>query len=419
MFRETCSRIEQDPEEAPLDLLGAEDLPPWKDLPILGKFKVAYPFVDKKQRRATPEDKLKQQRSYYRYLQWLASCNLTEEEFLDNLRKASQKTVRRWDGIPKLLQNRHSLRKRSHALLLCRALAYQRAASVVGHSVGGETMAQEARAYLTELLSSTKEDCLENVNLVPKELIPNELLQNPSTHAVAAIPVLVHWWLRQKLPLEIINQAASMFRETCSRIEQDPEEAPLELSGAEDLPLWKDLPLLGNFKVAVPYVNHVRRRATPADKLEQQRSYHRYLQWLASCNLTEEDFLDNLRKASQRTLQKHDVGITGIPKLLQNRIYNKRKHAVLACRALAYQRAASVAGHSVGGVTMAQEARAYVTKLLSSTNPDCLENLNLVPKELITNDLLQSPSTRAVAALPVLVHWWLRQRVVAPCQGRE
>ena len=148
--------------------------------------------------------------------------------------------------------------------------------------------------------------------------------------------------------------------------------------------------------MAYPFVDKKQRRATPEDKLKQQRSYYRYLQWLASCNLTEEDFLDNLRKASERTVRRNVLGVIGIPKLLQNRIWNKRKHALLACRALAYQRAASVAGHSVGGETMAQEARAYLTELLSSTNPECLENFNLVPKELIPNDLLQSPSTHAV-----------------------
>ena len=66
--------------------------------------------------------------------------------------------------------------------------------------------------------------------------------------------------------------------------------------------------------------------------------------------------------------ERNSRGILGIPTAVKQYQSSARMHAVLACRALAYSRAAAAAGRLVGGGALATEAVAQMQLLLGSTD---------------------------------------------------
>ena len=145
----------------------------------------------------------------------------------------------------------------------------------------------------------------------------------------------------------------------CRHIARDPEAEPAGAAQVEEessglLP-WEKLP--SEFRVRQPGQRGTRWRTTPDEQLEQRRVYAQYAQWAERCGLEEAD----LRAQFDRVPAKqHERGMVGIPRILRESHCLKRRHAVLALRAAAYERAAAAAGRELGDLERAASAKLLV-----------------------------------------------------------
>ena len=79
-----------------------------------------------------------------------------------------------------------------------------------------------------------------------------------------------------------------------------------------------------------------------------------HAQWAERCGLEEADLRAQLDRVPAK---QHERGRLGIPQILREYQCVKRRHAVLALRAAAYERAAAAAGRELGDLERAASAK--------------------------------------------------------------
>ena len=157
-------------------------------------------------------------------------------------------------------------------------------------------------------------------------------------------------------PGYVAPRAPGAFRAQCCHIAIDPEAEPAADAQVEEessglLP-WEKLP--NEIRVGNRGHRGAQRRATPDEQLEQRRVYAQYAQWAERCGLEEADLRAQLDRAPAK---QHERGVLDIPQIPRVRKCAKRRHAVLALRAAAYERAAAAAGRELGDLERAASAQ--------------------------------------------------------------
>ena len=159
-----------------------------------------------------------------------------------------------------------------------------------------------------------------------------------------------------------VNRALATFRALCRHIARDPEADAIAVARDVDegsgLPPWESIPCA--FRCSQSRQGNVRWWASRLEQLEPCRVYAQYMQWVERCGLEEVQLSAVLRGIP---VKQHDRGSLGIPPILRERQCVKRRHALLALRATAYERAAVVAGTQLGDQEGA--ALAWARELMS------------------------------------------------------
>eukprot|EP00973_Karenia_brevis_P071196 9891000-Karenia_brevis.AAC.1 len=208
-----------------------------------------------------------------------------------------------------------------------------------------------------------------------------------------------------------VTRAMQAFRFTISCTLQNPEHLPLAQADEAHLVPWDKLPTECQFKIVRPQTASSQRRATAADKLSQQRDFQRYVDWAESSAVTQEELHSAVRGVPSKKA-RNSRGILGIPQAMKKYQCSARMHAVLACRALAYSRAAAAAGALVGGDALATDAVAQMQRLLGSTDVELSGQCFSIPHSF-HDGLGVGTGIIGASCIPGLFEWWMYGRAAA------
>eukprot|EP00973_Karenia_brevis_P053869 7482757-Karenia_brevis.AAC.1 len=197
IFEDTCTSIQMQPEDAAWTQMSSEDMVPWDDLPVACAFKIEHVGGRKKQRHATPADKLEQQHAYMQYVCWCKAIGISEQELRSQLELVpAERYSRGQHALPTLLQ-RYKCSQRHHAVQACRTVAYERAAVAAGATIGGESLSAESSKYMMQLLEADRAFLEEASNAVPHKFRSGFGLRKNQFDA-SAVPGLFAYWLYRR-----------------------------------------------------------------------------------------------------------------------------------------------------------------------------------------------------------------------------
>ena len=105
-----------------------------------------------------------------------------------------------------------------HAVLVCRALAYERAAEAAGKSLGGDAVATEASTHMQHLLASTDIRIKEQCGAIPRIFHPG-LGLSASNDGASCIPGLFERWLYSQAAILLGHTFASLWSKTSQHVQ--------------------------------------------------------------------------------------------------------------------------------------------------------------------------------------------------------
>ena len=177
-------------------------------------------------------DKLAQQQEYAKCKAWASHCGLTDDEFDYNLKAVpTEQHQRGRASLPTSLHLKNATHW-EHARLLCVSSSIHRIAADAGRRLGGETLATQAAAEVSECLSSESHR-LSRVVEIPLRWQGDRALRMPSdspnlTSGIKPLPGFFEMWLRAQAAGLMGQHAEEKWR---TLVRQTDESMCLQLEG--------------------------------------------------------------------------------------------------------------------------------------------------------------------------------------------